>query len=277
MSVLMENVISLGILTICFIATLSFIVPRLQTNIIFDPRPYDTIHSLPPHVDVTTINTVDGEVLQLAIVAPMRTSQLSSVTSIFFHGRRGNLQTCYHQAALDAHAGMRVVMVDYRGYGKSTGIPSEPGLHLDACAVLQYVEHNLQTPHSQTIIHGYSMGCSVALYIASLHNDFVALILESPFASLTSTTIHMYPYLFPLRRFMSDEFDNTRYMRQLRDTPLYITHSEEDDCISINDARTLFQTYTGREKAFHISQLPSHAGPHLTHHAYEWIERYVRS
>jgi fermentation-respiration switch protein FrsA (DUF1100 family) len=128
-----------------------------------------------------------------------KTSQPSKGLILYFHGNADNLQR-WGQYAIDfTNLGYDILMVDYRGYGKSTGTPSEVNLYTDALTVWNWSKANISS--SNTIIYGRSLGAAVASNLATKTNPDL-LILETPFDQLKGV---VYPsfvsnlYLFPSR------------------------------------------------------------------------------
>lgn len=191
--------------------------------------------------------------------------------SVYFHGRKGNLESTWNHAWRDAQAGITTVLLDYRGYGVSKGRPTEQGLKLDGEAIVRHINDVMQVPRGRIILHGYSMGCGVALHLAQQSDDYAAVVLESPFADLMTATLHIYPYLAPFQKFMSGMFNNVAASSRVRHTPMYVTISERDECVSFDDAVSVFNACRSMHKRFVPSALESHAGPHLTEDVYAWL------
>lgn len=98
----------------------------------------------------------------------------------YLHGNADDLQRWGKYAADFTNLGFDVFMIDYRGYGKSTGTPSESKLYLDATFALNWVSTHL--PYKQLIIYGRSLGSAIASQL-SIKAQPDLLILETPFAS----------------------------------------------------------------------------------------------
>ena len=100
------------------------------------PKVFENIERI-PYEDVL-IETDDKEKLHAWLLVQKESLQVP--TLIYFHGNAGNMGFRLPNAAeMYAKVGMNILMVDYRGYGKSTGIPTEKGLKLDANAVLKFL------------------------------------------------------------------------------------------------------------------------------------------
>ena len=105
---------------------------------------------------------------------------------IYFHGNAGNIFhriTGFFQLR---SAGVNVVGVSYRGYGKSEGSPSEEGIYQDADAVFDYVTRRLGFSENNIILFGRSIGASVALNLAQ-HKNLKGMVLVSPLTRARQT------------------------------------------------------------------------------------------
>jgi len=128
----------------------------VQTPEIFH-MPYETI----------TIETCDNEKLHGFLIKQMnRTNECE--TLIFFHGNAGNIGHRLQNAhLLYRTCNINLLLFDYRGYGKSTGSPSENGLYTDALAVYEYVRKRTDLNQEKIFLFGRSLGGAVALHLAS--------------------------------------------------------------------------------------------------------------
>jgi len=116
---------------------------------------------------------------------------------LYFHGNADNLQRWGKYAGDLTRLGYDVLMVDYRGYGKSGGEPSEAALYQDAQTVLDWSRQNFQ--YNRLILYGRSLGAAVASKLAtSTEADY--LILETPFDEINSVA---HPVFKPVTRLLS--------------------------------------------------------------------------
>src|SRR5438552_3653761 len=110
---------------------------------------------------------------------------------LFFHGNAGNVSHRLERSKLLAAAlGLDIFLVDYRGYGASTGRPSEEGLYADAEAIFQAAIARGFRPE-QLVLFGESLGCAVAVETA-LRHPCGAVILETPFLSIAAMAKRYY-------------------------------------------------------------------------------------
>ena len=105
-----------------------------------------------------------------------------------FHGNAGNIGHRVPIAKiLEENSGCSVLMLEYRGYGMSTGIPDEKGLVIDAQAGLDWIRATDETKNNKVVVYGQSLGGAVAIQLVEKNqdsSDVVALILENTFTSI---------------------------------------------------------------------------------------------
>jgi hypothetical protein len=155
---------------------------------------------------------------------------------IFFHGNAGNVSHRLERVrALVAALGVDVVLVDYRGYGRSAGTPSENGLYADGEAIYRAVVAR-GIPPERIVLFGESLGCAVAIQTA-LANRCRAVVLEAPFLSAPEMARTVYPFLpsFLVRA----RFDNEEKVRRLAAPKLFV-QAERDEVVPTDQTRRLF-------------------------------------
>ena len=158
-------------------------------------------------------------------------------TLLFFHGNAGNISGRLENVQQFHQLGLNVLIVDYRGYGKSTGSPSEEGLYRDAEAMWQHLVAERDIDPSQIIIFGRSLGGGPATWLAT-QRGAGALILESAFTSVPDMAAHHYPWL-PARQLTTTQFNNRERIGRV-DAPLLAIHSRGDEVAPFEHGRELF-------------------------------------
>lgn len=105
-----------------------------------------------------------------------------------FHGNAGNIGHRIPIAqVLEVSLACNVLMLEYRGYGNSTGTPDEKGLAIDAQAGLDYIRERVETAHTKIIVYGQSLGGAVATQLVVNNQDkedIAALVLENTFTCI---------------------------------------------------------------------------------------------
>ena len=152
---------------------------NLQSKVGSDPIPFED----------TFVTTDDGAKVHLWLM--LHDNSANVPTLIYFHGNAGNMGFRLKNAAMMyAACGINVLMVDYRGYGSSTGSPSEKGLNLDAEAVLNFAKSHPKLKNSLMVPFGRSLGGAVALQLARARpNDIAGVILENTFLSISARAV----------------------------------------------------------------------------------------
>jgi fermentation-respiration switch protein FrsA (DUF1100 family) len=156
---------------------------------------------------------------------------------LYFHGNAGNVSHRLERAKLLVNAlGCDVVLVDYRGYGKSDGRPGEAGLYTDGAAIYQSVRERGFLP-DRIVLFGESLGCAVAFETALAHSCR-AVILEAPFLSIPAMAKAIYPFLpgFLVRT----RFDNGSKVARLS-TPKLVALAERDDVVPPRQTLRLYE------------------------------------
>ena len=134
------------------------------------------------------IPTPDGESLHALFLRPHNKRTARDVTVIMFHGNAGNIGHRIPIAKiLQDVVGCNVLMLEYRGYGYSTGTPDEAGLKIDAQTGLDYIRQRAETSGTKIVVYGQSLGGAVAINLVAENQDsgdIAGLILENTFLSI---------------------------------------------------------------------------------------------
>lgn len=163
-----------------------------------------------------------------------RTSTKPKGIILYFHGNKDNLQRWGEYAADFTGKGYDVLMVDYRGYGKSEGKPDEQDYYRDAKAIWDWM--NQQFDHASHIVYGRSLGSAVASHLAgSVTPDL--LILETPFDELWGV---VYPIFRPTIYFLKPKFrfSNHEHLQQVN-CPKLLIHGTNDWVVPLSSALRL--------------------------------------
>lgn len=186
-----------------------------------------------PRAEETELATIDGEKL-IAWVVPPREGK---PVLLFFHGNAGNFANRGRQSRfrLLTEDGTGLFAVSYRGYGGSTGSPSEDGLALDARAA--YAAAAARFGADRLVGYGESLGTGVVLKLAA-GAPLKAVILEAPYMSTASVAQLRYPYV-PVGMLMKDQFRSDLVIGKVK-APLLILHGQRDSVIPFSQGEALF-------------------------------------
>lgn len=180
----------------------------------------------------STITTSDGERLH-AWTLPHATPRAAVV---YFHGNGGNLSMWAPVLAGLYRRGFTLHAIDYRGYGASTGRPTEDGLYRDVDAALDWVSARLDRG-VPLVFWGRSLGTTMAAYAASRRRPD-GLILEAGFADARSLLRASRP-LAVLSVFSSYRFPTATYAQRAQ-CPVLVLHGDHDGVVPYASGRALF-------------------------------------
>jgi uncharacterized protein len=153
------------------------------------------------------------------------------------HGNAGNVGDRVMHAALLSAAGLDVLLFDYRGFGRSTGRPSELGTYRDAHAARSELLARPAVDPDRVIYLGESIGGAVALELALEHPP-AGLVLMSAFTSVRDMARRHYPFV--PAAVVPDAYPSLRRVRELR-APLLVIHGDRDEIVPLMHAEELFE------------------------------------
>lgn len=190
--------------------------------------------------------TLDGETLRGWLLTGQHAESEEPESTdrplvIYFPGNSLNRHERIQDLEEIANCGHDVLIFDYRGFGDSTGHPSEFALMDDAKQIWKFAREELQYPENQITIFGESLGGAVALSMwADASEPYPQpkyLILSSTFASMSQTVHEHYPW-FPFHYLLLDRWPSVDRIRHVK-SPITIFHGTDDDFVSLAQARTL--------------------------------------
>ena len=157
---------------------------------------------------------------------------------LFCHGNAGNMSHRLDNVRRLLERDIRVFIFDYRGYGKSTGKPSEAGLYLDGQAAHDFLVNIKHIKPGNIVPFGRSLGAAVAIEL-SLTRRIRSLIIESAFTSTKEMAKAM--FLFKaFAFFFPAHFNNLEKITRIT-APILIFHGEKDEIVPFAMGRKLFQ------------------------------------
>jgi fermentation-respiration switch protein FrsA (DUF1100 family) len=169
----------------------------------------------------------------------------SQLTTLFLHGNAGNITDRARHIQEIVAAGSSVLMLDYRGYGKSNGRPSEQGLYRDSEAGFIYLLGKGYRA-GQIILQGESLGTAVAIDLAS-RRPCAGLILEAPFTSASDVAATVVPFVGPL---LIRSFNSLPKIRWIR-VPKLFMQGDRDEVVPLRLGQQLFAAAQG-SKSFRV-------------------------
>jgi fermentation-respiration switch protein FrsA (DUF1100 family) len=159
---------------------------------------------------------------------------------LYCHGNAGNLS---HRgptvAEINKHLGMSVLIIDYPGFGKSEGAPSEEGCYQAADAGYTWLTDTKHIAPNKIILHGHSLGGGVVTDLAS-RKDHRALVLVKTFTSLPDVAADLYWWLpMPTHWLMCNQMDSASKLGKIH-RPVFVAHGTNDRMIPHAHGERLF-------------------------------------
>ncbi len=225
----------LGTLGIILTAVLWLIscTESIVNRVAFQPTKGSVValQSLPPSINHFYIATSDGEDISSFYFR----NPTADKTILYFHGNAGNASQRLPWAKDLMHLNSNVLLVDYRGYGLSSGGPSEKGIYLDARAALKFLEDEFEVELSQTFVYGRSIGSAAAIDLVQ-DNDVAGLILVTPISS--GEELALMSGMESLTSITGNPFNNIEKIQNY-EGPVLIIHGDQDEVLPVEMGRRL--------------------------------------
>ena len=173
---------------------------------------------------------------------------------IFYHGNAGNMSDRLGFLKAITSFGPNVLMIDYRGYGKSEGRPSVNGVKLDAVAAIQWLMEARGTVPGNIVLWGQSLGAAMALHTAGRY-PVAGVIVEAAFVSIRKAAGELFPNIPAC--LVSGEMDNSSIMSRLA-VPKLVIHGACDEMIPSAHASELYRV-SAKPKQLYIVPDAGHA------------------
>ena len=157
-------------------------------------------------------------------------------TVLYLHGNAGNISDRLDKISTFHEMGVNVFIIDYRGYGKSQGKPSEHGIYEDASAAYDYLLTRDDVRPGSIFIYGASLGGAVAIDLAA-KRKISCLIMDSSFSSAAHMAKTIYPFIPSF--FLQTKMDSIIKIKKILVPKLFI-HSREDELVPFHLGRKLF-------------------------------------
>lgn len=169
-------------------------------------------------------------------------------TLMYSHGNTGNLTGRPLGLETLLNLGFSVLIYDYRGYGKSEGIPSIPGICADGIAAFDFLTNEAWINPEQLVLYGESLGAAVTCQILK-QKDCAGAILQSGFASLKKIGAEHVPLvkIYPSFLYPQPNLDNVAVLRE-RNLPVLIMHGYNDRTVPYHHAEELYQAASGLKR-----------------------------
>jgi uncharacterized protein len=222
------------LITLAAVAALVAIVRTLEPRFTFFPTAGESMTPASAGIsyEPIPITTRDGERLHAWLIP----HDHARAQVLYFHGNGGNLSVWLPILAGIHRQGYTVAAIDYRGYGTSSGKPSERGLYRDVDAAVEWMG-TVKEPGIPLVFWGRSLGTTMAAY-ASTRTAPHGLILESGFTNARAV-IRGSKLLLALSVFSSYRLPTAEYARRAG-CPVLVMHGDEDRVIPFTAGRALY-------------------------------------
>lgn len=184
-----------------------------------------------PQAEEIVLQTIDGERVIAWRIPPREERNVV----LYFHGNGGSLALRAARLRALTSDGAGLLALSYRGYGGSTGSPSEQGLLRDAAALYAFAAERYAP--DRLVLWGESLGGAVAIALAA-EQPVRSLVLESPFTSAADIAAAAYPFV-PVRLLMRDQFRSDERIAKVA-VPVLVMHGEHDAVVPIRFGERLF-------------------------------------
>ena len=218
-----------------------------QSRLIYHPTP--VVKKTPksckiPYQDVwLPVKTHSNKIERIHgwwIPAPVDKKRL--VTLLYLHGIGLNIGSNVNQACRFQKLGFSVLLIDYRGYGRSQGgFPSEYQIYQDAETAWNYLVKNRRIPTKQILFYGHSLGGAVAIELGLRHPEAAGLIVHNSFTSMEKMVERNSQFrLFPVKLMLTQRFNSIAKVKLLR-LPVLFIHGADDTYIPATMSKTLYE------------------------------------
>ncbi len=187
---------------------------------------------------------------------------------LFFHGNAGNISHRLDSIGIFHQLGLDTLIIDYRGYGQSTGKTNEQGTYLDAQAAWSYLVDERGIPADRIIIFGRSLGGAVGAWLGAqpdMKNGPAAVIIESSFTSGVDMARQLYPFL-PAQLITRLRYPAVEYASRLQ-CPVLVVHSRDDEIIPFAMGQSIYAAVKQR-KSFLELRGDHNNGFYISRHDY---------
>ena len=170
---------------------------------------------------------------------------------VYFHGNSFDIGERAFRIKRYINSGWGTLLLAWRGYSGNLGKPTEKNLYIDGESTIKWIVKNLNYDYENLIIYGESLGCGVAVELATRYK-FKSIILESPFTSIYDIAKKRYK-IYPIKYLVLDKFDNYSKIDKIL-SPLLIISGKKDEVIPHSHSKKLFLKANNPKKNLFIDE-----------------------
>jgi fermentation-respiration switch protein FrsA (DUF1100 family) len=226
----------LGACALMYVAQRSILFPADTRDVALDVGKV-------PNARVVELHTADNETIKAWWVPP---ASEEKPVYLYFHGNAETLASRDGRFTLLTAEGEGLLGVSWRGYGGSSGSPSEEGFRQDALAAYAWLKEQGIAPR-RLIIFGESIGTNIALWLSAT-KDSAALVLDSPYTAIYKLAQQRYPWL-PVSLLSRDPMDSMQWVDQI-EVPTFVFHCTGDRVVPYAMGQELFTALATNDKRF---------------------------
>lgn len=169
---------------------------------------------------------------------------------LWCHGNAGNMISRLESMKAFYRRGLSVFLFDYRGYGKSVGVPSEAGLYRDGIAAWDHLVRERNVPENRVVVFGRSLGAAVAAEVAR-SRPAAGLILEAAFPSIEAVARRMFGGM-PAHLLLKSRFPLVETLGNVK-APVLVLHGDRDSMIPFEMGREVFRAAREPKRFYRIA------------------------
>ncbi|KAL8810296.1 MAG: hypothetical protein Q9200_002699 [Gallowayella weberi] len=226
------------------------------------------------------IPTPDGETLSAFFIRPSNKRHARKVTILMFHGNAGNIGHRVPIAKVfEEHLGCNVFMLEYRGYGLSTGTPNEDGINIDAQTAIDYIRRQDETRNDEIIIFGESIGGACAIRLVASNQeagDIAGLILVNTFTSIKK----LIPSAFPPAKYIAglchQYWNSEEVLPQITKIPIIFLSGLKDEIVPPSHMKQLFSLCKAPKKVWRDFPNGMHNDTIAEPYFFDYVSQFVQ-
>ncbi|OFX83236.1 MAG: hypothetical protein A2W99_12545 [Bacteroidetes bacterium GWF2_33_16] len=243
------------LISIIYISTILIVSAQFDDRFYFPLKDWGKIENL---IYEELFFEIDEVTLNAILLKPEFTPK---ATILFYHGAGGNVTTYMNIARPMLEAGYQVFMLDFRGYGKSTGTPTHINIAKDAQIVFDRIMEKEGIKNTQLIIYGASMGTQIATKMAKNNQSKIAcLILDGTISSFTEMALLSVPEEQKpmIAQYVTSPYSAKNDIKEIINLPKLFIHSKEDKSVPFSQGESVYTS------ALEPKDLWIYNGEHLT-------------
>ncbi|MBW4564707.1 MAG: alpha/beta hydrolase [Mojavia pulchra JT2-VF2] len=208
----------------------------------------------------------------------IKAKQPNAKVLLYLHGNGLNIGANIAHASRFYQLGFSVLLIDYRGYGRSEGtFPNEMKVYQDAATAWNYLVQQLKIPPNHIYIYGHSLGGAVAIDLAVKHSDAAGLIVENSFTSIQEVVAYRNLFwMFPVNLILTQRFESIKKISKLK-MPVLLIHGTADLTVPFFMSQKLYAAAPEPKKLILVPEAGHNDVADLTGEQYlQWINDFVQ-